>query len=166
MKYDIVLDSEADNLHPYCTKVHCVVVKAINLIGANRREFYERDALLKALPHLNKVIAHGGLSYDLELFSRVWDIPYKVSADGKGDTWGGCPVEFIDTLQLSQFLNPDRLGGHSVEAWSERLTGAPKKVQNEVWDTFTPLMLERCRSDTTITALIYEALLKEVEERL
>ena len=167
MKYDIVLDAEADNLHPYCTKVHCVVLKVLGLPEEKAyREILTRDGLLAVIPHVRKVIGHNLLGYDLELFQRVWQIPYNVSADGKGDTWNGCPVEFVDTLQLSAMMNPDRLGGQSVEAWSERLTGAPKKVQNEVWDTFTPLMLERCRSDVAITQLIYEALLKEAQERL
>ena len=70
----------------------------------------------------------------------------------------------IDTMLISQFLFPERPGGHSLEAWGEKL-GFPK-VEHEDWSVFTPEMLHRCDTDVTLTYLVYQALCKEAGEQI
>jgi hypothetical protein len=168
-KLDVVVDAESDNLNPFAKNIWVVVVKIVGMPEDDEASFRvcrTREALLKIINSgaLNKVIFHNGLGFDLDLFQRVWDIPYTVGADGN-DTWNGQPVRFVDTLHLSQFLNPDRPGGHSVDAWSERLNGTSRKVQHDDWSQFSPEMLNRCRMDTMDQEKIYHALMKEVESR-
>jgi hypothetical protein len=52
----------------------------------------------------------------------------------------------VDTFVLSQLYNPSYSGGHSLEAWGERL-GHPK-TQHEDFSCLTPEMLEYCANDT------------------
>lgn len=160
-KFDIVFDAEGNNLNPFCDTIHVVCLKAV---GRERMyTIHTPEELRKLIPYAENVIGHNTLSYDLWAFSRVWDIPFCVDPAGK-DTWDGHAVRFVDTLHLSQFLNPDRVGGHSVEAWAERLTGVPAKVQNDDWSVLTQNMIERCRSDVLIQEGIYVSLMKEMQE--
>jgi hypothetical protein len=160
-KVRITLDLESDNLLPFCTKIHVVVVKVYG--REEYRVLHDAESLRKIIPHVSEVIMHNGLGFDLVVLFRLWGIPFVVDPGGN-DLWDGHPVRFTDTLHLSQFLNPDRLGGHSVEAWLERL-GDEQKVQHEDWSVYTPEMLERCKSDTRGTERIYDALMKEMECR-
>jgi hypothetical protein len=63
---------------------------------------------------------------------------------------------------LSRLLYPDRVGGHSIEAWAERFK--MQKVQNEVWDRYDPIMDERCLTDVQITERVYNRLMWEKEQ--
>jgi hypothetical protein len=159
VKLDIVFDAECDNLLPFTSVIHVVVVK---IVGRDEmRVIHDREGLLRVIPHVRQVIGANILCYDLNVFQRIWQIPFVVDPGGN-DSWNGHPVQFVDTLHLSQFLNPDRIGGHSVEAWAERF-GGEQKVQNDDWSVYTPLMLERCKSDTRLTERIYDTLMKEME---
>lgn len=160
-RFDIVFDAEGNNLNPFCDTIHVVCLKAIG--REKMHTIHTADELRKLIRHANRVIGHNSLSYDLWAFKRVWGIDFVVDPGGK-DTWDGVPVEFVDTYHLSMYLNPDRVGGHSVEAWAERLTGVPQKVQNEDWSVLTPNMIQRCQSDVLIQEGIYASLMKEMEQ--
>ena len=67
----------------------------------------------------------------------------------------------IDTLVLSQLLDAKREGGHSLEAWGERL-GHPKIEHNE-WHTFSKEMLRRCEEDTRLNYKVYLHLMKIID---
>jgi hypothetical protein len=92
-------------------------------------------------------------------------------------------VRFLDTLQLSQFLNADRQPGHSLEAWGEvlaraiedyeRSTGEPfgdlypddvKKLKFNDWSKYSDEMLVYCHRDVYLTELVFKRLLKELED--
>ena len=94
------------------------------------------------------LIGHNIVRYDLPVLEEVLGVKYE--------------GEVFDTLLMSQLLNRDRAGGHSLAAWAKRL--GREKQEHEEWDKYSPEMLERCRTDVEINVLIYEALLKEVEE--
>lgn len=63
-----------------------------------------------------EVIAHNGINYDLLVLKVALGIDYTVGPD----TFNGKEARIDDTLVLSKTLNPDRFGGHSLEAWGER----------------------------------------------
>ena len=67
----------------------------------------------------------------------------------------------MDTLVLSQLLDSRREGGHSLEAWGERL-GHPKVEHNE-WHTFSKEMLTRCEEDTRLNYKVYVYLSKIID---
>jgi DNA polymerase-1 len=54
---------------------------------------------------------------------------------------------------LSQLYNPSYSGGHSLEAWGNRLNHP--KTEHEDFTCLTPEMLEYCANDTSLTALLF-----------
>ena len=75
---------------------------------------------------IRKAIAHNGIGYDLLAYKAYFGLDYFISPEGK-DTWGGNPVEHIDTLVMSKTLNPDRFGGHSLDKLSKVAGGDVKQ---------------------------------------
>lgn len=59
-------------------------------------------------------------------------------------------VSVIDTLVLSRLIKYDISGGHSIEAWGNRLGIKKEGVDITSWDELTPEMIARCHSDTLI----------------
>ena len=70
---------------------------------------------------LNKVVCHNEINFDLLACKLYFGMDYEVEPD----TWCGNKVLFEDTLVISKALNPDRIGGHSLDALSEK-TGIRK----------------------------------------
>lgn len=64
----------------------------------------------------------------------------------------------MDTLVLSRLVYQARPGGHSLEAWGEKL-GYPK-VLHEDFSELTPKLISRCIQDTKINLEVYNYLSK------
>jgi DNA polymerase-1 len=155
-KFRVTIDLESDDLLPFCTKIHVVVVK---VYGRDEyRVLHDAESLRKIIPFVSEVIGHNILTFDLVVLFRLWGIPFMVDPGGN-DLWDGHPVRFTDTLHLSQFKNPDLVGGHSLESFGERL-GSPKGDHSD-WSEYTPAMLEYCRRDVALTEKVYDFLLKQ-----
>jgi len=123
---EIILDIEADGFIFESTKVWTVC--ATNIQSGEKikvNPFKDESAKSQLISFIFKkpnptIGFHFGLGYDMFVLQNLLDIKFTV---GK-DTIEGRPVQFVDTLYLSMFLNPDRVG-HSVEAFGEVL-GLPK----------------------------------------
>lgn len=102
------------------------------------------------IPGNYELIGHNIICYDIPLMQKLL---YQC----KDVNFGDC----VDTLVMSRVLNPDRLGGHSLEAWMERF-GGEKKVKQEQWLEFDENMIARCQSDVLATERVYLELLKEI----
>lgn len=76
---------------------------------------------------IRKAIAHNGINFDLLAYKVFFGLEYSINEEGL-DTWGGKGVDHHDTLVVSKTLNPDRLGGHSLEHLAS-LAGGDKKVE-------------------------------------
>lgn len=153
----IVLDIEADNLYDLATKIHVVCVRDVDTDDAIS---FTNPATFKRYiwhRHPEQVIFHNGIGYDLPLMRRLWGIPYSV---GKTDMFGERETEFVDTCQLSQFLWPDRPGGHSLDNLA-KLAGSFKQEFKGPWDICTPEMIEYCLQDTKASVAVYKYLTKE-----
>lgn len=109
-----------------------------------------------------KVIAHNGINFDLLACKLYFDMEYTVDPD----TWCGNTLEIVDTLVMSKVLNPDRLGGHSLDALSQK-TGTRKVdfrsniPKNERFNTFAADMLYYCIYDCRANTAVYKLLLQE-----
>lgn len=66
----------------------------------------------------------------------------------------------IDTLIFSRLVNYNIKGGHSLEAWGERLKIKKQGIDISAWSTYIPLMKERCLSDIRINLRLYQYLSK------
>ena len=139
-----VVDIETDSLNP--TKVHCVVAKDID---SGRVYPFPPDMIhgFRYWSHgVKQFIMHNGLSFDAPVLNRLLGTTIK-------------PSQIIDTLILSQLLNPIRDNGHSLEAWGNKL--AMPKGDVDSFEVYTPDMLEYCKQDVHITHKLFEVLKNE-----
>ena len=155
----LVFDIEADGLLPLCTQVWVVCTKVIET--GEKRSFRDRDSFVEYVKELKPTHVCGAniLGFDLEALARVWGIPYTV---GKDASWMGFPVVWVDTLLISRFLNADRVGGHSLEAWGERL--GFQKGDHSDWSQYSEAMESYCSRDVDLTEKVLEYLEREMEE--
>lgn len=119
----IVFDIEANGFIFESTKVWTICLTHVQTNTKLRiNPFKDSEAKEKFIDFVfsfgecPEVVGHFILGYDCFVLQNLLDISFTV---GK-DTIEGKSVQFIDTLYLSMFLNPDRQG-HSIEAFGEIL---------------------------------------------
>lgn len=138
-----------------------------------------RSQVEKAFEGATEVIAHNGIKFDLLALKLFGVLDYKIGFLDEEDTLFGKPVKFTDTLIRSRLFNPDRFGGHSLQAWGERVgdykddfranciaagiieKSAPKAAEFRV---FSELMVSYCQQDTAVTEKVHLELEKEFVE--
>ena len=155
----IVLDLEANDFLPIVDKIWVVCAK---VVGADDVfDFYDALGFVRWLDEVKptRVIWHNGLCYDADVLRKVWKIPYSV---GRMSSFGSHKVQFIDTMLLSQRLNPDREGGHSLDNLA-RLAGSHKIDYKGGFSAFAPEMVTYCKQDVIACESVYKMLLKEIE---
>lgn len=138
----LYLDIEADGLYEEAKNIWVIVGKIDNRYYVfNPNNLHEFNEWFHN--HENLIlIGHNIINYDLPVIEKILGI-----------TWNG-KVE--DTLILSRFLNPSRKGGHSLNAWGERLR-FPKMEFNE-FRFYSKRMEEYCKNDVLVTEKLYKRL--------
>lgn len=146
----VVVDIEADSLNP--TQIWVIVVKEIDSglvhtfrhptgIPSSASEFAD------LVQNVSGWIAHNGIHFDIPVINRL--IP-SVYID---------PTKVIDTLVVSKLVDFTVPGGHSLEAWGERL-GHPKgSFPSEWFSTFLDHWdegVKYCKQDVEVTHQLYE----------
>jgi len=129
-----IVDIETDAIN--ATKIHCIVARSLSSdkekvwIGDECQQFagWSRQ--------IDEFIMHNGISFDAPILNRLTGSSIKLSL-------------VRDTLIESQLYNPIREGGHSLEAWGDRLN-FPKGECND-FRTFNEDMLQYCIRDTKLT---------------
>lgn len=111
-----------------------------------------------------EVIAHNQINFDLLCAKLCLDMPYTI--DENNDTWCDKPVRIVDTMVLSKTLNPDRFGGHSLDALSEKaglrkLAFRKEIPQQERFNDFAADMLYYCIYDNKANTKVYHMLKQE-----
>lgn len=134
-------DIEADNLLEAATRIWCACVE--NIVTGEAHSFIEKEDFQAWLPKDAVLVGHNFIAYDLVMLNRFWGTAIPVS-------------RCVDTYVLSQLYNPTLTGGHSLEDWGVRLKHPKGKYSD--WSALTPEMLEYCRNDTSLTALVYRKL--------
>lgn len=152
----VVFDSEANNLidsfktgtYETVTKVWCI--STIEVETNERKHFgpADIDAGLMYIGTADVAIGHSIIDYDFRMFEILYGWRYY----GK----------VIDTLKLSQYLYPERAGGHGIESWGKRV--GRYKPEHEDWSQYTPEMKVRCDEDTEINLLVYQMLMEECRQ--
>jgi len=143
----VVLDIETDAID--ATVVHCIVAQDLDT-GAVDTWYGES---IKDFPawseSVNVFVMHNGVSFDAPVVNRL--------------TGSNIPLSKIrDTLILSQLYDPSLEGGHSLEAWGQRL-GYPKIEFND-FTYFSEEMLKYCKQDVVVTVKLYEHLLPQMKK--
>ena len=111
---------------------------------------------------ISHVVGHNIINFDLLATKLFFDLDYTI----EDDSWGGKSIKIDDSMILSKTLNPDRLGGHSLDSLSAK-TGIRKIEfrkhipQNERFKTFAADMLYYCFYDCKSNTKVYQMLLQE-----
>jgi hypothetical protein len=168
----LVFDIEANGLLDTVTSIHCISFKYVGTEDkcTLSEDGLDKDNILAMFYDATTIIGHNIIGYDLPLLNQMYGIDL-IKILGR--------EAVVDTLIMSQVLNPDRelprgcpttirnpvtnkskaIGPHGLEAWGYRV--GYKKVEIHDWREFTPEMIERCEMDVTINEKVYKALLKE-----
>jgi len=139
-----VVDIETDGLN--ATKIHCIVARCY---ASDKEKVWvgeECDQFAEWSRQIDQFIMHNGISFDAPILNRLTGSNIKLS-------------QVRDTLIESQLYNPIREGGHSLEAWGERLN-FPKGNMTE-FKHYSPEMLEYCKKDTELTSKLAKTMEKE-----
>lgn len=140
-------DIEANGLLEDATVIHCVCVE--NVVTGEAHAFTDKEELHAWMDRSVVFVGHNFIAYDSVLLNRLWDTRIPIS-------------RIVDTYVLSQLYNPNYPGGHSLEAWGLRLKH-PKGEFND-WSNFSDEMLEYCRNDCSLTAILYRKLTQRMRD--
>ena len=135
----VILDIEADSLTP--TRIWCVVTKDIDNGTINTYLEHERRRFLEDSRAFRCIVGHNLLGYDVRNLNKLWNSSIKEHL-------------VVDTLVVSRWLNFNLEGGHSLEAWGQRL-GKHKKEFSD-FSKFSPEMLQYCIQDVEVNYLLYK----------
>ena len=142
----IVLDIETNSKHDI---IWCCVTR--NIETGEVIVWKEADGLQSYLATCTLIIGQNIIAFDAPTLREIWKVTMKLS-------------QVCDTLVLSRLLNPSIEGGHSLEAWGQRL-GFPKGEFND-WDGgLTQEMIEYCIQDTLVTQKLYNYLKHELKQQ-
>lgn len=136
-----------------------------------------KEWMKEALKGCTHLIGHNLIKFDAISLKLFGVLDYTVGYIGENDTLFGEKVIIVDTLILSRLLNPDRFGGHSLEAWGNK--GKTQKIdfrkasieeglieknapQGAEFTVFSDLMGVYCEGDTEVNVDIYNTLLQEM----
>ncbi len=140
-----VFDTESDGFSRDATRLWCIATRDLE---SRKERFFgpnEIDEGLDYLMEADVVVAHNYIGHDHPLIKRLY--PHYN------------PKAYEDSLILSRLYNPDRPGGHSIEAWGQRL-GRAKPV-HEDWTQYSEAMKHRCIEDTRINCSLLRILIRE-----
>lgn len=165
----IVLDIETNS---DASKIWCVFCRDLDTDVVSM--FVKPNSLQAYLDSVDKIITHNGIFFDFPVLKKIWNIQVKKS-------------QVVDTLVLARLYDPSIEGGHSLEAWGERL-GHYKAPYKQIWswmtgtpltvevngkkidqshlafdEPVTPLLHHYCARDTLVTAQLYKHLEKEMQ---
>ena len=146
----LVFDIEGNGFYDEITNIWCIATKDIDT-GEVKQYYGERivDGVA-SLTTADMLIGHNIIAYDIPVLKKLGYIPELFS------------VKLWDTFLMSSLLNPDRRGGHGLEAWGKRFKRY--KPAHEDWSQFSNEMLHRCTEDVEINYLTYLELLEEEKQ--
>jgi len=119
------------------------------------------------------LVGHNIIDFDLPILSLYTGFDYKISAnihkksvfddyDFKVyDLFNGKKIKICDTLLLSKLLNPDRLGGHSLDAWGKTI-GEYKQEYKGGFEKYSKEMLHYNIQDVKVNMKLYNRLREEI----
>ena len=99
-----------------------------NIDTGEVKSFRDGNGLQSYISKADKLIMHNGISFDMPVLERLWNINYPYN-------------QIVDTLLISQLHNPirnfGRLGGNSLKNWGEILE-FPKLRSPDSFDFYSP----------------------------
>ena len=149
------------NASLWCVVIRDVDTNEVTVLKSESGNTITKDMLQDALVGTTEIIAHNGIKFDFITLKLFGVLDYTVGYLGQDDTIFGIPVKITDTLVRSRLFNPDRYGGHSLEAWGKSL--GEFKGNFHDFEQYSDEMVDYCVQDTNVTALIFKDLEKEYQ---
>ena len=143
----LVVDTESDGLLDEATQLWCICLKDVQEKTVEKFWGETMDEGLDKIMSATTIICHNVIKHDVPLIMKLY--PERSFAG----------IEVIDTLLLSQLLNPDRYGGHGLGVWGERMGRAKPPIDD--WTKFNMDLVHRCSEDVEINTWAYHQLVKE-----
>lgn len=160
LKKIFAFDIEANALYEGVTHIWCIWIEDV----LTREKWGFRpdqiEEALKKLSEADVVVGHNIIDYDLQALAKLYPdtIVYKFCV--------------LDTLCLSRYLKPDRIGdspdypktdprygpsGHGLKQWGVFLGILKGEYgeQENAWDLFTEEMFLYCEQDVSVTVALY-----------
>jgi DNA polymerase-1 len=146
----VVFDIETNGLNP--SVIWCIAAK---IVGRwDEPTTFEPGNVKDFIPWLQEnqvevLIGHNIINFDIPVIERLLNF-----------TWWG---DIEDTMVMSRMDSPSRKGGHSLDAWGERLGNAKGDFgkKEDAWDSYNQEMLEYCIQDVKVTYSLYSLLTKQ-----
>jgi len=158
----LIFDLETDGLLDTVSTVHCAVTYDTDTEVYTLYRPEDIPKLLVDLKAAKAISGHNVITFDIPVLKKLYGV----------DLWDHC--EILDTLLLSRLayynlqaldepsnLPPRMKGMHGLKAWGYRL-GTNKGTygeQEDAWSTFSEEMLEYCKQDVHLNAILYTRLL-------
>lgn len=136
----VFLDIETNTKHD---QIWCCVTKT----GDSIEVWTEAKGLRDFLRQDDLVITQNGIGFDCPLLNQYWNTKIRLS-------------QCKDTLIMSRLINPNREGGHSLEAWGQKL-GYPKIDFTDYDAGLSDEMVQYCIRDVELLEKVYYELEKE-----
>ncbi len=143
----IYVDIETDDIN--ATRIWCAVFiiiatgQVVKCVGHQEIKRFIDEA-----PKESRWVGHNAISFDVPQLNRLLGCSMSLS-------------RVVDTLVLSYLFNPKLPGGHSLEAYGDRLKH-PKLHVDIGFDKFTPELLERCVGDCLLGVKVFKALVDKM----
>ena len=147
------------NANLWCVVIRDVDTNEVTVLKSESGNTITKEMLQNALVGTTEIIAHNGIKFDFISLKLFGVLDYTVGYLGQDDTIFGIPVKITDTLIRSRLFNPDRYGGHSLDAWGKKL--GEHKGNFHSFESYSDEMVTYCIQDTNVTALIFKELEKE-----
>lgn len=144
----VIIDLETDSLDPksiwvaVCREVDTDKVSVFKNLDSDKAEIERFKSYAKTV---TLWVAHNGMDFDIPVLVRFGLVP-RVSI-----------LRTLDTLVVSRLLDYNLEGGHSLEAWGQRL-----KFPKTFFKDFSQLsqeMIDYCIQDTLVTKKLYQKFL-------
>ncbi len=142
----IILDIETNSKHDV---IWCVVTRDIDTDEV--KVWKEVSGLQKYLDHCDLIIGHNIIAFDSPVLKKIWNVSMRTN-------------QLYDTLVSARLLDPSKEGGHSLDAWGQRLGYA--KFEFSDWDGgCTAQMVTYCIQDTLVTKKLYDYLVAQLKQQ-
>lgn len=141
-----VFDTETNGFLDVVT--NCWIVRVINIDTGEKIRWLEGDfGWKKVFDEATLLVGHNIIGYDLPVLEKLFD--YKPKKH----------TVLHDTMIMSLVLDYNRDGGHSLDAWGQKL--GYHKIHFDKFDAYSEEMDVYCERDVDLNLKVYRALLQE-----
>jgi DNA polymerase-1 len=142
-----ILDIETDGLRDDCTQIFVCCVE--NAVTDEKHSFTNKDEFNSWLSKDTFCVGHNLVAFDAPVLNRLWGSRIPIS-------------RCVDTFVLSMLYSPSLVGGHSLEAWGERLKFP--KLPFKDFTHYSEEMRQYCENDTALTKRLFNRLTQRMRD--